>query len=392
MKYKDGSEMKPLTESPGLRIIDPSKAGDGYWNCEKMLRQTEDLIHALDTLDPNTQKVFHYDHSSGHKCGLKDGLILSHLNMTFGGTGNKAMRDSKITAGCVGDRPAMMYEKRRNGERSVWSLTMPKHNEGEEVVEHDCRVRPGDFQKMSFDEATKNPPPPFYNLDAPYEDTKVREKDGSLSKTKGGKERKQNGYAGKGKGVKQMLWERGLRENGLKWHLPLHHPDYPDKCVKTVLGNCEDFREELTAIEKLITSYGHICLTNPKGHPEIAECGLEFDWGVSKKVFRDITNHKARDHEVTVRKSLTEITLDIAKNTARKARSYMLAYADDSGDSYALIEKFVKIHKCHRNILDQEQAYLEELLLKIERETQEYLKEETFVKAEKSGTHCTLEI
>lgn len=109
MKYKDGSEMKPLTESPGLRIIDPSKAGDGYWNCEKMLRQTEDLIHALDTLDPNTQKVFHYDHSSGHKCGLKDGLILSHLNMTFGGTGNKAMRDSKITAGCVGDRPAMMY-------------------------------------------------------------------------------------------------------------------------------------------------------------------------------------------------------------------------------------------------------------------------------------------
>ena len=28
--------MLPLLESPGLRIIDPTKAGDGYWNYEKM--------------------------------------------------------------------------------------------------------------------------------------------------------------------------------------------------------------------------------------------------------------------------------------------------------------------------------------------------------------------
>ena len=36
----------------------------------------------------------------------------------------------------------------------------------------------------------------------------------------------------------------------------------------------------------------------------------------------------------------------------------MRAYLDDSGDSYFLIEKFVRLCKCHRNILDMEVKYL----------------------------------
>ena len=34
--YHDKTPMLPLLESPGLRIINPTKAGDGYWNYEKM--------------------------------------------------------------------------------------------------------------------------------------------------------------------------------------------------------------------------------------------------------------------------------------------------------------------------------------------------------------------
>ena len=37
-----------------------------------------------------------------------------------------------------------------------------------------------------------------------------------------------------------------------------------------------------------------------------------------------------------------------------------------AGDSHLLIENFVKIHKCHRNILDQEGAYLDNQLKVIE--------------------------
>ena len=40
-----------------------------------------------------------------------------------------------------------------------------------------------------------------------------------------------------------------------------------------------------------------------------------------------------------------------------------------------LIEKFVQIHKCHRNIMDQETAYLERVMATIEEPDRE-VKEE----------------
>ena len=53
----------------------------------------------------------------------------------------------------------------------------------------------------------------------------------------------------------------------------------------------------------------------------------------------------------------------------------MLAYMSDAGDLHLLIEKNVKIHKCHRNILDQEGAYLDKQL-KVTADHVEVVKEE----------------
>ena len=44
----------------------------------------------------------------------------------------------------------------------------------------------------------------------------------------------------------------------------------------------------------------------------------------------------------------------------------MHAYKNDSGGSHLLIKKFVKIHKCLQNILDQDVAFLEKIVVKIE--------------------------
>ena len=65
--YDDTTPMPPLLESPGLRIIDPTKAGDGYWNYEKMATQTVDVMYALQVLEPGIQKIHQYDWSSCHK-------------------------------------------------------------------------------------------------------------------------------------------------------------------------------------------------------------------------------------------------------------------------------------------------------------------------------------
>ena len=51
--YMDNKPMLDLLESPGLRIIHPTKAGDGYWNYEKMATQTEDIMHAMKVLEPD---------------------------------------------------------------------------------------------------------------------------------------------------------------------------------------------------------------------------------------------------------------------------------------------------------------------------------------------------
>ena len=59
--YTDGKPMLPLLESPGICIIDPTKAGNGYWNYEKMATQTEDMMHTLSILEPYLQQLQQYD-------------------------------------------------------------------------------------------------------------------------------------------------------------------------------------------------------------------------------------------------------------------------------------------------------------------------------------------
>ena len=88
--------------------------------------------------------------------------------------------------------------------------------------------------------------------------------------------------------------------------------------------------------------------------------------GYQKKIFRKDNNHNPKNCAKDVQASLDKIPLSISYNTSRKARSYMSAYLNKAGKSHLLIEKFVKIHKCHRNILDQETKYLDLLKEKIE--------------------------
>ena len=63
---------------------------------------------------------------------------------------------------------------------------------------------------------------------------------------------------------------------------------------------------------------------------------------------------------------MAKIALCIAQNTSRKAWSYIQAYIINEGRLHLLVENFVKINRCHHNILGQETAYLETLRVKVE--------------------------
>ena len=47
------------------------------------------------------------------------------------------------------------------------------------------------------------------------------------------------------KGVKQILWERGLWKDGMKAKLGSEDKDYPELSANDVLANCQDVKEHV---------------------------------------------------------------------------------------------------------------------------------------------------
>ena len=132
--------------------------------------------------------------------------------MKHGGAGGKALRDSELTEECVGDKntKAVLY-KVVTTDQVIWHHGEPSTvEEDTEEITCDCRVHLGDFQYFSFGGKETNPPPPFNDLMAPLENTPVSDKEGKEIIGKDGGAKIKIGYAGKAKGIVQVLWERGL--------------------------------------------------------------------------------------------------------------------------------------------------------------------------------------
>ena len=136
--------------------------------------------------------------------------------------------------------------------------------------------------------------------------------------------------------------------------------------MQHVLGQCRDFANETSALEEKFRVRGDILLMSPKGHPELAGKGIEFSWGVSKKYFRKIAKKTSTAVRSNVILSFSVLDLYQSRRNSRRTRRYREAY-DNSDDKkgpacYADFEKFVKTHKCHRNILDQDTAEIAKVL------------------------------
>eukprot|EP00035_Acanthoeca_spectabilis_P014849 m.292070 g.292070 ORF g.292070 m.292070 type:complete len:275 (+) comp16233_c0_seq2:190-1014(+) len=145
----------------------------------------------------------------------------------------------------VSDPATMFYHP----FKKTWSL----HSTSTDDIEVNCRVKDGDVQSMSFGSeptSTGNcvhpPPPPFYLLDAPPFDVmmnaeklamhnaarvmlKEKEVDACVEK---------RGYLGKPKGIKQVLWERGLWKEGMIGLVKKDNAKYEEKgpmCASSAL-------------------------------------------------------------------------------------------------------------------------------------------------------------
>jgi hypothetical protein len=182
--------------------------------------------------------------------------------------------------------------------------------------------------------------------------------------------------------VKQVLFERGLLD-------PTMMKDYSltGKVVdgvldertnlRGILGNCDDFRHEVTAMAELMEALGHDMEQTPKKHPELAGCRVEYSWGKSKLSFRrnndysgNVKNLKARVHAAL---STTEVlTLARVRKFHRRSNEYKRAYRDlesanagetssaaEGGVAHKDIEDMKKQVKAHRCTLDQDKSFID---------------------------------
>ena len=293
--------MAPLTESPGLRTLEFGANKDGYWTMTKMLKQLKEYVIAEEVMMQNVQFCHNFDWSSGHAALPPGALHAASMNMSWGGKQPK-MRSTKIQAekGFLGSNG---FELCRKDPRPS-----------------DSRLQVGDLQHMVFQEGD---PPPWYDPHA-------------------------EGYTGQPKGLKQILWERGLWSDSLT--LPT---------ARLAMAECLDFTCEETALEQLAHQRGHLLRMTPKGHPELAGVGIEYSWGKAKYNFRKINDCDPKNFHNLVLQSLSDNVIDRARarKFARRARDYMRAYATGVS-KHVDIEAQRKTYKTHRCAMDFDELFI----------------------------------
>jgi len=144
-----------------------------------------------------------------------------------------------------------------------------------------------------------------------------------------------------------------------------------------LLSKCTDFLNEKSDLEHLCsdlsTDTSTITITfTPKFHCEIAGEGIEYAWGLAKKYYRRIPYREKRSFNqfvVSVKTSLSKVTLDMSRRFSQKARSYMLGYHHQQKEkncevrvkvesSFDYNEKIHKLYKSHRDISTTDFAFI----------------------------------
>jgi hypothetical protein len=146
--------------------------------------------------------------------------------------------------------------------------------------------------------------------------------------------------------------------------------------LRSILSNCEDFKNEKSKLECLVEELGGNCRMTPKVHPEIAGVGIKYNWSYAKLKYRKESNDGIAAHlEENVKKALSPesaLTISRTGKFARKAREYKLTYfflisiliqtdSTQGGDermAEETIESITKAFKAHRCALDSNYAFI----------------------------------
>lgn len=406
--YKSTQKPK-LTSSPFTSFFHYGANQDGYWNYNTMVLQFEDVVNFLTCLFGNKYEyIFYFDHSSGHDRNRPDGLNANELNKYFGGKQTK-MRKSEIKNVSylgtfdhadkliVGQTQSMIFEP---GDAGPFYYSNDEKERRKNDIETNEEVR----KKYSR----------AFLIDKIKEKTGLQQVQGTLKEVQESATKLNipidfttkkilEGWAGKPKGMLQILWERGFLDpsKSPKELMIQYNSDFkkdrdtkkpiPGTSLRHIVSNLPDFKQEITLLQFRAKQLGVTIDCSPKFHPEIAGEGIEFCWGLSKNQYIRFSIEEKRTkckYLELVKKctcSETIITKKMVRLFGGRMRRYMLAYlalekakaAQSDADnmntdtesvanlpemSSSLVEKIMKVykqlHKAHRNIADTEKGFL----------------------------------
>ena len=298
-KVKGNTKKQALTASPFVLEFEYGANNEGYWDYDHMVLQFEDCIDVVNVLLPQFEVLFLFDHSCGHDRKRPDGLSAPKMNKGFGGAQPKMRRSKLETADylgrfdgilAVGDVQDMWYQE---GDVGPFYYT----NEQQEYTKQD---RPTGKWKEGVDRKKKD-------LQKALEAIGVSAK--GNRKALAALCRQNNipcverieivveGWAGKPKGMLQILWERGFIDPAVDANKAEKY--FTNDGKKDAFGNLIegtslrkmvkelfDFVEEETLLQYHARLLGVIVDRTPKCHPEIAGEGVEYSWGCAKGTYR----------------------------------------------------------------------------------------------------------
>jgi hypothetical protein len=358
-----------------------------------MSLQFKDVVDCLLVLYPEFKFVFLFDHIQGHAWKRNGALNALHMSKNFGGS-QLLMRDTTILSENgflgphspqlkIGDTQSLIFKPEDSGP---WYLSpkerqRQRHNRAtgkRKVVERS--------KKMLAEALTAAGVILQQNRNHTKKELQefARKKSVPLFEDR---ELVAQGWEGQPKGLMQVLWERGLidtssleqytldgRKNPITGEVNLH------SSLCHILANCNDFKDEETALEYLGTQLGVTVKLTPKFHAELAGKSIEYSWAHSQSFCRrlPLSQKKGRENfkqlvqECTCSEGVL-MKVRIEKFAAR-ARAYICTYhhlenQKGPGDAriqnsenleepkqqellYSEIERLTKAFRGHRCALD----------------------------------------
>jgi len=102
--------------------------------------------------------------------------------------------------------------------------------------------------------------------------------------------------------------------------------------LRALLEQCDDFKNELSALQFLGQEIGVLVDVTPKYHAELAGEGIEYTWGYSKSVYRraPLNKKKGRDNFFELVEMCCDPVVHLhqerVRKMAKRARSYICTY------------------------------------------------------------------